>query len=449
MNRHACDWNCPNCNIRIFGSKPACFKCGATRHSRTATANNAAPTPSVKRPDWNCPKCGMLVFGSKPACFKCGVPNPATTNNPATAPVSQPATAFGRAPDWFCATCKITVFGSKPSCFKCGAPNPASAASARVPAASVLPGGDWQCPSCAFVVFATKGACPKCAAPRPGSTATKAADAAALAEREAVLKAREAELEQRLAGAAATDILAAVPPPVAWGPGAAGTGCAMGTNTFTLEPITDPDQVACITALVAVSASDKSAIKNLGITNVWRVKNHKLWVQYGTLRQLFCADAKKPLAYTPRTSQHLAARPMPSSEDACGLTASALASRANEAFLFHGTKHDIAPIIAEQGFDERVASLGGLFGGGVYFADDFVKSNAYAGLDAKKKTRVMFVSRVLLGNMTDVRQSRSMQSQARRAPDGFDTVCGRTNAHEFIVYDRRQTYPEFLFEYAL
>ena len=40
----------------------------------------------------------------------------------------------------------------------------------------------------------------------------------------------------------------------------------------------------------------------------------------------------------------------------------------NEFYLFHGTSPETAGIIAEHGFDERVAQLSGLYGAGNYFA---------------------------------------------------------------------------------
>uniref|UniRef100_A0A7S1LRM7 Poly [ADP-ribose] polymerase n=1 Tax=Neobodo designis TaxID=312471 RepID=A0A7S1LRM7_NEODS len=397
-----------------------------------------------RQPDWNCPKCGHLVFGSKPSCFKCGTTNPAggSAGGAIAPPTAAPPAAAGKVPDWPCPNCNIIVFGSKPACFKCGAKNPGSAGAPVAPAVTATPkAADWTCPTCALVVFASKPACPKCQTPRPTASAT----AVDLSKREAELKQREFELEQRLAGAAATDLVAAVPRPAAWG----SATTAQALDDVILEPVTDAAQFACFSALVTASTPDTKVPKGFKLLKVWRVKNTALWVQFGTLRQLFSAGTgKKRLPYIPKTTQHLDKRVMAGAEDASGLSGRALATLANEAFLFHGTKPDIAKIITAQGFDERVASLSGLFGGGVYFADNFAKSNAYTSADASG-TRHMFVARVLLGDMTDVMSSSKMPRNARRAPDGFDTVCGLSNAHEFIVYDRRQTYPEFLMEYAM
>jgi len=50
----------------------------------------------------------------------------------------------------------------------------------------------------------------------------------------------------------------------------------------------------------------------------------------------------------------------------------------NEFGLWHGTKPEIADILAISGFDERVASVHELYGPGSYFADAMCKSNQYA-----------------------------------------------------------------------
>ena len=50
----------------------------------------------------------------------------------------------------------------------------------------------------------------------------------------------------------------------------------------------------------------------------------------------------------------------------------------NEFFLWHGTDPGTVDILAAQDFDERVATLGGLYGGGSYFADAACKSTQYA-----------------------------------------------------------------------
>jgi hypothetical protein len=67
----------------------------------------------------------------------------------------------------------------------------------------------------------------------------------------------------------------------------------------------------------------------------------------------------------------------------------------NELFLFHGTPTgDTGRTIAEEGFDERVTSLDGLYGAGSYFADCSCKSNQYTG---SATSRTFLICKVLMG----------------------------------------------------
>ena len=56
-----------------------------------------------------------------------------------------------------------------------------------------------------------------------------------------------------------------------------------------------------------------------------------------------------------------------------------LSEEINEHYLLHGCKADTVDHIIQQGLDKRVANEAGMFGQGVYFAEDPVKSDQYAG----------------------------------------------------------------------
>ena len=117
----------------------------------------------------------------------------------------------------------------------------------------------------------------------------------------------------------------------------------------------------------------------------------------------------------------------------------------------------MAEIVTRHGFDERVAALSGLYGAGVYFANQSCKAGQYAQKDAKGE-KIIIVSRVALG---DPYYASSHLSQMRRPPDRnaqtwgagltFDSVVANTSssqAHrELIVYDHRQAYPEYVVHY--
>merc|ERR1719272_985434 len=53
----------------------------------------------------------------------------------------------------------------------------------------------------------------------------------------------------------------------------------------------------------------------------------------------------------------------------------------NEVYLWHGCPHGTAQRIAREGFDERTASLEGLYGSGSYFAAQACKALQYASAD--------------------------------------------------------------------
>jgi hypothetical protein len=130
----------------------------------------------------------------------------------------------------------------------------------------------------------------------------------------------------------------------------------------------------------------------------------------------------------------------------------------NEVFLWHGTKAGLKDVIAKQGLDERVA-INGLFGHGIYFAENSSKSDEYITPDAAGNCYI-FLSRVCLGvSQSTLKSTRGMRRPANRSPENiFDSVLGECKEHktfgkpgaclqryrEFIVFDRKQTYPELL-----
>ena len=77
----------------------------------------------------------------------------------------------------------------------------------------------------------------------------------------------------------------------------------------------------------------------------------------------------------------------------------------NELLLLHGTREfDLAKEIAREGFDNRIARSGGLYGSGTYFAAQTCKSAQYAtniGMQEKASARLMgtmLVARVAIGD---------------------------------------------------
>lgn len=96
------DWNCVNCNMMIFGSKPKCLKCGAANPNKKNTID-------TQHGDWNCPKCNCLVFASKNKCFKCG--NDKSNSIP---------NIELKGGDWNCSKCGDHQFAKNLVCRMCG-----------------------------------------------------------------------------------------------------------------------------------------------------------------------------------------------------------------------------------------------------------------------------------------------------------------------------------------
>jgi len=132
----------------------------------------------------------------------------------------------------------------------------------------------------------------------------------------------------------------------------------------------------------------------------------------------------------------------------------------NEVFLFHGTRPDLVNVIAESGLDERVCSLGGLFGAGIYLAENSSKSDEYCTPDVQGLCS-MFLVRAVLGTPYEALEPRNNSRRPPCMPRAdqrlYDSVIGvmkQTHPRaflekyrEFIVYDRNQVYPEFLIHF--
>ncbi len=93
----------------------------------------------------------------------------------------------------------------------------------------------------------------------------------------------------------------------------------------------------------------------LQVVKVTRWEHPALWYQY-SLRKAVISSHHNPL------TESLTVNTQTDWMDSMGL-----AEGLNEAFLFHGTKEELVPVIRSQGFDERVGYLGGLYGSGIYF----------------------------------------------------------------------------------
>uniref|UniRef100_A0A8C2TL26 Poly [ADP-ribose] polymerase n=1 Tax=Coturnix japonica TaxID=93934 RepID=A0A8C2TL26_COTJA len=133
----------------------------------------------------------------------------------------------------------------------------------------------------------------------------------------------------------------------------------------------------------------------------------------------------------------------------------------NERMLFHGSPFVNA--IIHKGFDERHAYIGGMFGAGIYFAENSSKSNQYVygigggtGCPIHKDRscyvchRQMLFCRVTLGK--SFLQFSTMKMA--HAPPGHHSVIGRPSVNglayaEYVIYRGEQAYPEYLITYQI
>eukprot|EP00929_Paragymnodinium_shiwhaense_P076129 TRINITY_DN3906_c0_g1_i1.p1 TRINITY_DN3906_c0_g1~~TRINITY_DN3906_c0_g1_i1.p1 ORF type:complete len:499 (-),score=61.39 TRINITY_DN3906_c0_g1_i1:88-1584(-) len=134
----------------------------------------------------------------------------------------------------------------------------------------------------------------------------------------------------------------------------------------------------------------------------------------------------------------------------------------NEAYLWHGTNPDAAANIIHTGFriDLAGTAVGCAFGKGAYLAEASTKSDEYAhhGSGLFSKMYAMLLCRTCLGKVAYTEEFYHSSSTTRDLVDDiiakktYDTLLGdRESAvgtyREFIVFNKKQIYPEFVLLY--
>jgi tankyrase len=135
--------------------------------------------------------------------------------------------------------------------------------------------------------------------------------------------------------------------------------------------------------------------------------------------------------------------------------------RSNERMLFHGSP--FIHYIIHNGFDERHAYIGGMFGAGIYFAEHSSKSNQYVwgigggtGCSEHRDrscyscNRMLLLCRVTLGKPVE----QFSATRIAHAPPGHHSVIGRPSVGglaypEYVIYRGEQAYPEYLITYRI
>ncbi|XP_053367381.1 poly [ADP-ribose] polymerase tankyrase-2-like isoform X2 [Clarias gariepinus] len=136
-------------------------------------------------------------------------------------------------------------------------------------------------------------------------------------------------------------------------------------------------------------------------------------------------------------------------------------NHSNERMLFHGSPFVNA--IIHKGFDERHAYIGGMFGAGIYFAENSSKSNQYVygigggtGCPLHKDRSCYVCQRQLLFCRVTLGKSFLQFSAMKMAhsPPGHHSVSGRPSVNglalaEYVIYRGEQAYPEYLITYQI
>jgi hypothetical protein len=211
--------------------------------------------------------------------------------------------------------------------------------------------------------------------------------------------------------------------------------------------------------------------KSFVVTSVSRIVNVRLWEEYCHSKKLLLARWDDLSAEAP--SKYLVKHPM---------ITPFLDARTNEYWMFHGTAAANVKILLQKGYDPRVCSVDGMFGGGFYFAENATKSNSYipcpgCGGNAVFQQKAckcknpesleydMIVYRACLGDVHVALEydqktyKGTPKAPVRRPPqkvggfgETYDCVLGEKGSHllnrELVMYQGNQAYPEFVIKYC-
>ncbi|KAL9647963.1 hypothetical protein ABK040_016869 [Willaertia magna] len=126
---------------------------------------------------------------------------------------------------------------------------------------------------------------------------------------------------------------------------------------------------------------------------------------------------------------------------------------ANVRHLFHGTRGTDPEFIynGQDGFDTRFSSAG-MWGRGVYFAENASFSNNYAFTDNQLGCKVIFLVDVLLGDYIQIPSDNSLvipPIKTNTKPQiRYDSVKGNTGGSDvYIIYANSRAYPSYLIYY--
>ncbi|CAF0935835.1 unnamed protein product [Adineta ricciae] len=215
------------------------------------------------------------------------------------------------------------------------------------------------------------------------------------------------------------------------------------------------------------------------VKQIKRIQNARLWHEYCFKKDSIIRKNNDQLSDY-GSSIYLEATP---------ILTPLLDKRANEYWLFHGSNPVNIPDLLQVGYDPRVSSLFGLFGGGFYLAENSSKSNQYIPcpgcgnnarfrrIECSCKDQDQFVFsiilyRVVLGDVhialrynkekyCEGLNRNGQRIRVRRPPvktnslNLYDSVMGESienggtymKHREFVLYDQGQAYPEYVIDF--
>ena len=124
----------------------------------------------------------------------------------------------------------------------------------------------------------------------------------------------------------------------------------------------------------------------------------------------------------------------------------------SEESVWHGTsKHDPATIFRDEqdGFMMQHC-VKGMWGRGLYFAENASYSDRYSHELGDTDERCFLLAKLLVGDSVHIMPNDSSLAMCPDKPDGgrYDTVTGETRGSKvFIIYENGRAYPEYLVTY--
>lgn len=169
------------------------------------------------------------------------------------------------------------------------------------------------------------------------------------------------------------------------------------------------------------------------VVRCYRIEDAVLWERYAAKRAEIRERKVQIEDIRPKTKESIAYS-----------ASTTLDTGVNEVWLLHGTSEEAARAIATSNF---LATCGGCFGAGAYFADDARKSNQYAKATTADGYKIMLLCRVVLGSVKQLPPGQDRSADHYASDPNIDSCLGFTDTREFVVYDMAQIYPEYIMYY--